>query len=97
MGHPRPRRCVRATSAPLTPVRGGTLHIALPFLVYIEECELSLLNRRFCTHIGSSKAFNEAGARPGGFQCAPDEESAKNMYLELATNGMIAWASVDEQ
>ena len=54
------------------------------------------LSYRLRTHIDSSKAFNEAGARPGGFQCAPDEESAKNMYLELATNGMITWTGIEE-
>ena len=58
---------------------------------------MSPLSDRLDTYTSSSKAFNEAGARPGGFQCTPDEESAKRMYLELATNGMIVWAGMEEQ
>ena len=48
------------------------------------------------THAHPRNTFKGAGAKPGGFQCAVNEESANNLFHYYATNGMITWASAEE-
>lgn len=44
----------------------------------------------------SRKALKEAGPRPGGFKCAPNEDAAHNLFLHLAMNDMVIWTGEEE-
>ena len=43
------------------------------------------------------KELAARGPKPGGFECAPNEAAANQLFLYLATKGMIVWVDVDEE
>ena len=36
------------------------------------------------------------GPKPGGFECARDEEAANVLFLQLATLGVVVWVDREE-